>query len=197
MKIFKLVQSHYTLLGINSMHQSAQKYPFNGKILIGFLLLGCSVALHFAYIFYVAEGFMDYMVCICSLCASFQITVCFAAFVFKWPLAFETIGNMEKFINSSELILKLIRNNFEPENFIDKKYRMKFYVFLGCKYPKSRRFFLKTNRLVEQLCGIVFTCIVKVALQCYMLPKCIVSFAAYFVPDSQGSDSFQLPIPLW
>lgn len=118
MKIFKLVQSHYALLGLNSMHQSAQKYPMNATIVFGFLLLGCSVTLHFAYIFYVAEGFMDYMVCICSLCASFQITVCFAAFVFNWPLAFETIGSMEKFINTSEPILKLIRNNFEPEDLI-------------------------------------------------------------------------------
>lgn len=66
----------------------------------------------------------------------------------------------------------------------------------GCKYPKSRRFFIKINRQVELLCEYVFTVVVKIALQFVMLPKCIGSYAIYFITDS-GRDSFQLPIPLW
>lgn len=71
----------------------------------------------------------------------------------------------------------------------------KFYI-LGSKYQKSEASFLKVNRQVEQLCGMVFTVAMKIFLQLIMLPKCIASFAIYFYTDA-GIDSFELPYPLW
>lgn len=68
--------------------------------------------------------------------------------------------------------------------------------FLGRKHPKSEALFLKTSWQIERLTEIVFTVFVKILLQCLMLPKCIVSFAAYFITES-GNDSFQLPVPFW
>lgn len=67
---------------------------------------------------------------------------------------------------------------------------------LGCKYPKSRRFFWKINRQVERLSETIFTVVMKTVVQILILPKCVVSFATYLISDL-ASDSFQLPIPLW
>ena len=72
---------------------------------------------------------------------------------------------------------------------------MKLHI-LGCKYPESWRFFSKINEQVERLSGIVFMIVGKIALQFVMLPTCIASFGNYFLTDL-GSDSFQLPIPIW
>lgn len=66
----------------------------------------------------------------------------------------------------------------------------------GCKYLNSKRFFVKANRQVERSSEIIFTLLMKIALQCYMLPKCVVSFGAYFFIDL-GGESFQLPLPMW
>lgn len=67
---------------------------------------------------------------------------------------------------------------------------------LGCKYPKSRRFFLKTNRQAERLSEIVFTVVVKICVQLTILPKFVASLCVYFFTDA-GRDSFQLPLPIW
>lgn len=67
---------------------------------------------------------------------------------------------------------------------------------VGCKYPKSRRFFWRINRQVEQLSEIIFKVIVKIALQCLMLPRSIASYSIYFFTDA-GIESFQLPFTMW
>lgn len=67
---------------------------------------------------------------------------------------------------------------------------------LECKDPQSKAIFLKSSQLVERLSEIVFTVLVKVVVQCSVLPQCIVSFGVYFITDS-GSESFQLPVPFW
>lgn len=72
---------------------------------------------------------------------------------------------------------------------------LKLFI-LESKYPKSWRFYLNTNRQVERLSEIISMVVVRISLQCFMLPKCMVSFAVYFFTDS-GSDSFELPFPLW
>lgn len=76
------------------------------------------------------------------------------------------------------------------------KFIPKIKCILGCKYPKSRRFFLKTRRQVERLSDVVFKAVIKIAVQFLMLPKCLVSYGVYFMTDS-GSDSFELPVPMW
>lgn len=67
---------------------------------------------------------------------------------------------------------------------------------LECKYPESRASILKTNQQVERLTEIIFTLVMKISLQLQMLPKSIACYAVYFMTES-GSDSFDLPFPVW
>lgn len=78
----------------------------------------------------------------------------------------------------------------------EKSLKWNFYIFLGSKDPKSKRFFMKTNRQIERLSETVFIVLVKITRQFVITPKFIVSFATYLITDS-GKDSFQLPLPLW
>lgn len=74
--------------------------------------------------------------------------------------------------------------------------KIEIVPILGCKYLKSRRFFLKTNRQAERLSEIVFRVVVKVCVQLTILPKFVASLCVYFFTDA-GRDSFQLPLPIW
>lgn len=67
---------------------------------------------------------------------------------------------------------------------------------LGCKYLKSKAMFQKTGQRVEKVCEIVFMVIMKIIVQLIMLPKFGISFGTYFLTDA-GSNSFELPFPLW
>lgn len=87
-----------------------------------------------------------------------------------------------------------VRQSYAKCNF-DEELKKK-RLFLGCKYPKSEALFFKANQQVEQLSQIIFTALVKVALQLFMLPKFIVSYVVYVTTDT-GSESFQLPVPFW
>ena len=70
-------------------------------------------------------------------------------------------------------------------------------MFLGCrKRLKSRLLFFETNRKVEKLSEMIVFVIMKIALQCSILPKCIASIVDYFITDL-GRDSFELPFPFW
>lgn len=99
-KLLEIVQMHYTTLGICSSHQ---KHSFNKRILFGFILFGWVIVLHFMYIFRVANDFMDYMVCICSLSGNSITFICFVAAVLKSNLLFKIIDNMEVLVDASEL----------------------------------------------------------------------------------------------
>lgn len=189
MKIFQAVQKRYAVVGISSTNQSTPKLPFNKRILLGFVLFGHSIVLQFKYLFYVASGFVGHVESICSICGTVIIFISFTAITLKKVSLFEVIDAIEKLIDTSKRIL-----NFKWCKIIR---RVKLELFVpGNKYPKSKRFFLKTNRQVERLSEIVFTVVMKVFLQCFLFPKCVVSFGVYFFTDS-GRDSFQLPFPMW
>lgn len=68
---------------------------------------------------------------------------------------------------------------------------------LGCKYPKSRRFFMETSEKIERLSKIVFMLVVKIIVQFVMIPKCVVSFAVYFISDAaiEIKRTLQIVIP--
>lgn len=102
MKVFKLVQRHYATLGISSSNQWTQKSPFSPRELFVFSLFGCALISHFVYIFRVADGFMDYMVSLCSTSAGFMGIICFAAIDLRKSKLFECTDNMEKLIETSE-----------------------------------------------------------------------------------------------
>lgn len=187
MKIFQTVQRHYAILGISSSNQLNELC----KIVLFFFTFGCSIVLQFLYIFRVANGFMDYVEGICMTSSSIITFVSFSAIVFKKPVLFECIDNIERLINKSKspyfqiVVIELFHSKTEIILWV-----------LGYAYPKSDALFLKTNLQVEQLCEFIFTLLVKILLQIVMLPKCIGSFGVYFFTDS-GRDSFELPIPSW
>lgn len=103
MLVFRNTKKKYAILGI-SKHQSFQEYPFNGKISISFILLGCSIASHFLYLYFVASTFKEYIECISTTFAIFVISVCFTTMVFNMSLLFRTIDDIENIIDESEYI---------------------------------------------------------------------------------------------
>lgn len=192
MEIFKIVRKHYVILGIRSTRLSTQNYRFsdNIRLFFGLLLYGCSFVSQYVYIFYVASGFMEHMVCICTTAGNVITFVCFVAIAFRMNLLFKAIDNMNVLVNSS-------KKSSNP-SFFDWQMRvLKLQLFdLGCECAKSEALFLKSSQQVEQMCKIIFVLVVKIALQCYMLPNCAVSYGIYLLTDS-GSNSFQLPVPFW
>lgn len=190
MIIFEIVQRYYGALGICPSHQSTSKFPFNERVFAGFLIFGSCIVLHAMYIVHVANDFIEYVECSCSLSATIIIFVCFLAAVFKRTELFESINNTKELIESSKngfqirfsCVYDFLRfeNLFTPES----------------KHSKSRILFLKTIHQVEQMSEIVFMVVVKVALQLVMLPKSIASYSIYFFSDL-GDDPFQIPVPLW
>lgn len=106
MKIFRNVQKRYKTLGIIPSNQSAQKCSFNTRIIVGFCLFAYLIVAQFVYILQVATGFMQYMGCICSASAGTIVFVCFAAVVLRKTTLFECIDQIEKLINTSELLLR-------------------------------------------------------------------------------------------
>lgn len=108
LKIFQIIQRQYAILGISSTNQSAQKLPFNRRVLIGLLFFGCIFTLQFVYIFQVASDFMEYTECICATSGNILIFVCFMAIVLGNTTLFECIDNLEQLIDTSKAIATLI-----------------------------------------------------------------------------------------
>lgn len=102
MKIFDTIQNRYATLGISRSYQSAQKYPFNERVLFGFLFFGWTIFSQFVYIFHVARKFLEYMEGTCAAAGCIMLFVCFATIVFKRTSLFENIENFEKLIDTSK-----------------------------------------------------------------------------------------------
>lgn len=100
MKIFKTIKKHYAVLGIISSNHSLSE-----RICFGFLLSGCNIISQFVYASHVANGFTEYIECICSAFGAVIVFVCFAAVFAKRTSLFETIENIEKLLNGSEAII--------------------------------------------------------------------------------------------
>lgn len=101
MKIFEGIQRYQAILGISSSKQPVQERPFNIRVALGFLILSCLIASQFVYIFHVASGFMEYMVCICSISANTIILIDFVWTIFQNTSLLETTENLEKLIDTS------------------------------------------------------------------------------------------------
>lgn len=90
MEMFQTVQKYFTILGLSSSTQSTQKWPFNERVLLGFICV---------YIFEVERDFMEYVECICAASASIIIFVCLVAIVFWQTTIFELIDFSEQVLN--------------------------------------------------------------------------------------------------
>lgn len=103
--MFKIVQRHYATVGIRSSNQSTQDDPFVNRVFFGSLLFAYNIISHLLYIHYVANGFMEHMMCICAIFACIIVIVGFAAIVFRKTSIFGIIDNIEKLINASKTVL--------------------------------------------------------------------------------------------
>lgn len=128
MKFFETIQMHALTLGVSSSNHSSQKYPFNRRVLVGFLIFGCSILSHLSYIFLVANGFMDYMVCICSTWASILMFAGFAIIVFKSASVFDSIDNFETFVDTSKLVSSSISS---LTSYLQSSCKICFFFFVS------------------------------------------------------------------
>lgn len=104
MKVFKVVQRQYAMLGISSSNQWNQNNLFNERVLFICLIYVYAVGLYTVYIIRVASGFMEYVDCICATSATIMVFISFAAIVFRRNKLFRSIANIEKLIDTSESI---------------------------------------------------------------------------------------------
>lgn len=142
MKIFRTIQKQYAVLGISASEQLIQKYAVSGKELVGFLLFGCLIISQLIYIFRVANGFMEYIVCICSVSGGIIVFVCFAAIVFEKVTVFACIDSIEKLIDISK------RRSYSSTN--DWFESLKFHIRM--QTPKFGGIFFQgqsTDRTIE------------------------------------------------
>lgn len=102
MKIFRIIQKQYAILGISSPTEPTQRLLFITRVPFGFLIFGCLAASGFVYIFRVANGFMEYMACISSIFAGIVEFSCLARIALKKTKIFEIIDNIEKLIYASK-----------------------------------------------------------------------------------------------
>lgn len=184
MKIFEIVRRQYATLGISSS-------SFDIRMLCGFLVFGYVIVSHFLYIIYVTSGFMEYVNSINSTSATIVTSTGFAAIVFRRATLFESIDSIEKLIDASKCILScmlILHEKIGVNSF-------GLIVSSGCKYPQSRRIFLRTHQQIERSSEVVYTWVVKIAFQCVMLPTCFASVCGYFI--DLGNTQFELPIPMW
>lgn len=101
MKIFKILQRQYAILGISP---SISLNSFKKRVLFGFLMFGYLFISGFVYTSYVANDFMEYVECCCALSACVIIFVCYAAVAFRKTILFDGIDNIERFIDTRKAI---------------------------------------------------------------------------------------------
>lgn len=115
MKVFRTIRNKFAFLDICPSNQSTWQNPFNKRVL-GFILLGGNIVSHVVYIFRVANDFLEFVECLNSTFASIIISVCFVAIVFRKTTLFNSIDNIEKVIDASELVFEwffVLQKNFE------------------------------------------------------------------------------------
>lgn len=177
----------FQIIGVSPSNQAIRKYPFDERVLSVFLSIASYVILQCVYMFHGANSFMAQVECICSLFGAIMIFACFAAIEFRETTLFQSIGNIERLVDTSKT----------TSNFWNKLvYFPRFTFILGSKYRKSKALFAKTTCQVERLSAIVFLVLVKITVPLVVLPKFIISFVVYFLTNSR-SDSFALPYPMW
>lgn len=102
MKIFRTVQKQYAIIGVSPSNQALRKYPFDERVLSVFLSIASYVILQCVYMFHGANSFMAQVECICSLFGAIMIFACFAAIEFRETTLFQSIGNIERLVDTSK-----------------------------------------------------------------------------------------------
>ena len=101
--IFKLIQKNFKVVGIESSLVE-QKYPFNRKILVGFLMVSISFLWNVMSTLYEAKTFVEYtqLIYMCSLAA--LIILALAIVLFNVVKMFSLIDKGEYLTNLCEFL---------------------------------------------------------------------------------------------
>ena len=187
MKIFKTVQKHLASLGYIKNQSSLNIRQLS----ICFLSIVAIISLSL-YLFCFANTQKEFMDSIFMTVSGVLVFISNLSTANKLTTIFIFIDRTEQVINES----KFLHSFVSLEMNLDKTYFLRPKKSLGLKYPKSKKMYKKTNRLVEKLCKIAYFIIVKVSAPCLAIPKALLSFFMYFTTDL-GPNAFELPIPAW
>lgn len=99
-KVFQIIQRNLASAGITP-NLLNQPYPVNGKIFVGFLILGLFMCCNFKYTFYEAKTFVEYTqtVYVGSLAA--VIFLALTIIILKVDKLFELIDECENIVQTS------------------------------------------------------------------------------------------------
>lgn len=101
MMIFETNQKNLAIIGIGP-ELGTQPYPFNGKILMGLLILTYSLISINLYAFNYAETFFEYTQCIFMTCVATLITSALLILALKVEKMFEFINLCDTIVNTCE-----------------------------------------------------------------------------------------------
>lgn len=100
LKLFEFTQMSFAFVGINSQ-QSAQKYPFNRRILTVLLVYSLMCISHLIILIRALASANSFTECANSIfgtATSIFIAICFAITIFYMPQLFKCIDNCEKIV---------------------------------------------------------------------------------------------------
>lgn len=101
MKIFQLTQKNFATVGVNP-HLSLQSYPFNAKILTGFLITSLCLICNFMFAFFEAKTFIEYTQSVyigsCAAIVIFALVV----IVLNVKKLFQLISDCENISNTGQ-----------------------------------------------------------------------------------------------
>lgn len=101
LKIFQFVQTKFATVGINRA-LATQKYPFNGKNIIGFLTLMAAFASSVLYAIYTADSFFEYTQATYAITTTIMVICLLLILILQVKTLFELIEDLESVVNTSE-----------------------------------------------------------------------------------------------
>lgn len=105
LKVFELIQKDFAIIGITS-NLAHQAYPFNGRILLGFLLLCSNICFVFVFSVNDAEQFAEYAQCVNILSLMALNMFAFLILIVNVKPLFEFIDVGNDLVNISECDIK-------------------------------------------------------------------------------------------
>lgn len=181
MTIFQSAQKYFGIVGISS-HNVFQK--LNTKSVGTFIIFGQALISNYVFLLHEAGSFREYTD---SFYATATVTlgaINFSIAVWKMAETFKFIENCEDIIGKSKSRISMyIQRLMQPS-------------FVGLENPSSRAIYEEIVRQIEKMCEALNFIIIYISTPCVMLPKCMLSFFAYFTTDL-GSGAFELPFNVW
>lgn len=101
MKIFQTVEKKLAILGFTP-NQSLETNLLNKKILMGALILAVSILSLFAFLFRLANTFMEYTKSAYLIATTIATIVCFVSVVFKMQNLFDIMVGFRQIVNMSK-----------------------------------------------------------------------------------------------